>query len=53
MDAKEQARLEDYFWKLEGMLPNPPKDWAKSSKPCKWLKIIEEKNKTNATKETG
>jgi hypothetical protein len=41
----EEERLQNYFWELERILPNPGKDWAKSAKPCKWLKIIEEKNK--------
>jgi hypothetical protein len=39
----EQERLEEYFWKLESLIPNPPRDWAKSARPCKWAKILEEK----------
>jgi hypothetical protein len=41
----EQERLEEYFWQLEKMMPNPPKDWAKSARPCKWAKILEERMK--------
>jgi hypothetical protein len=41
----EQQRLEDYFWKLESLIPNPGKDWAKSAKPCKWKKLLEERAK--------
>jgi hypothetical protein len=41
----EQERLEEYFWQLERLIPNPPKDWAKSARPCKWAKILEEKKK--------
>ncbi len=39
----EQERLQEYFWQLERLIPNPPRDWAKSARPCKWAKIIEEK----------
>jgi hypothetical protein len=39
----EQERLEEYFWQLERMIPNPPRDWAKVARPCKWAKILEEK----------
>jgi len=39
----EQQRLEEYFWKLEGMIPMPPKNWAANAKPCKWDKILKER----------
>ena len=39
----EQERLQEYFWQLERLIPNPPKDWAKSARPCKWAKLLEEK----------
>jgi len=39
----EQERLEEYFWQLERLIPNPPKDWAKSARPCRWAKILEER----------
>jgi hypothetical protein len=39
----EQERLEKYFWQLEQLIPNPLRDWAKSARPCKWAKILEEK----------
>jgi hypothetical protein len=39
----EEQRLQDFFWKLESMIPNPPRDWAKSAKPCKWKKILDER----------
>jgi hypothetical protein len=42
----EADRLQKYFWDLEKLIPNPPKNWAVNSKPCKWLKILEER-KTN------
>jgi hypothetical protein len=42
----EQERLQEYFWQLERLIPNPPRDWAKSARSCKWAKIIEE-NKNN------
>jgi hypothetical protein len=38
-----QERLEEYFWQLERIMPNPPKDWAKCSRPCKWAKILKER----------
>jgi len=41
----DKERLENYFWKLESLIPEPPEDWAKAIKPCKYLKIIKEKNK--------
>jgi hypothetical protein len=41
----EEQRLLDYFWKLESLIPNPPKDWAKSAKSCKWQKILDERKK--------
>ena len=48
----EQERLEEYFWKLERLIPNPPKDWAKSARPCRWAKILEErKNNPDVTGE--
>lgn len=42
----DQQRLEEYFWQLERLIPNPPRDWAKSARPCKWLKMIKEKEKS-------
>jgi hypothetical protein len=45
MKPEEQARLEEYFWKLEGLIPNPPKNWLGNVKECKWLKIIQERSK--------
>ena len=39
----EQERLQEYFWQLERLIPNPPRDWAKSARSCKWAKIIEER----------
>jgi hypothetical protein len=39
----DQQRLENYFWELERLIPNPGKDWAKAAKPCKWAKILKEK----------
>jgi hypothetical protein len=43
-------RLQDYFRQLEQLIPNPPKDWAKTAKECKWAKILEErKNNTDVS----
>lgn len=39
----EEERLEEFFWKLQGMIPMPPKNWAANAKPCKWAKILEER----------
>jgi hypothetical protein len=39
----EQERLQEYFWQLERLIPNPPRDWAKSARPCKWAKILKER----------
>jgi hypothetical protein len=39
----DQQRLENYFWELERLIPNPGKDWAKAAKPCKWAKILKER----------
>lgn len=43
----EAQRLQDFFWKLENLIPNPGKEWAKSAKPCKYLKMLEERKKEN------
>jgi hypothetical protein len=47
----EQERLQEYFWQLERLIPNPPRDWAKSARPCKWAKIIEEQKESNGREE--
>jgi hypothetical protein len=39
----EAERLQNYFWELETKIPNPGKDWARSAKECKWLKILKER----------
>lgn len=39
----EEDRLERYFLTLSDLIPNPPKDWDKDLKPCKWLKILQER----------
>jgi hypothetical protein len=41
----EEERLEQFFWKLEGMIPMPPSNWAANAKPCKWAKLLEERKK--------
>ena len=43
--STDQERLEDFFWELEKIMPNPPRDWAKSARPCKWAKLLKEKQK--------
>jgi hypothetical protein len=47
----DEERLADYFWKLEELIPNPGNNWAKAAKPCKWERIIKERQKQdpNAT----
>ena len=42
MKPDEEEKLQEYFWKLESLIPNPPRDWEKNAKPCKWLKILKE-----------
>jgi hypothetical protein len=44
----EADRLQKYFWDLEKLIPNPPKNWAVNSKPCKWLKLLEERKSTSS-----
>lgn len=41
----DEDRLQDYFWKLETLIPNPYKDWAKGVRSCKWERIIKERQK--------
>jgi len=41
----EEERLDKYFDMLRREFPNPPKDWEKNMRPCKWAKILEEKDK--------
>jgi hypothetical protein len=45
--SSDEDRLQDYFWKLETLIPNPYKDWAKTVRPCKWERIIKERRKKN------
>jgi hypothetical protein len=45
--SSDEDRLQDYFWKLEELIPNPYKDWAKAVRPCKWERIIEERRNKN------
>jgi hypothetical protein len=28
--SSDEDRLQDYFWKLEKLIPNPYRDWAKA-----------------------
>ena len=41
----DQQRLEDYFWKLESVIPNPGSNWARNAKPCKYAKILKERKR--------
>jgi hypothetical protein len=43
--SSDEERLQDYFWKLEELIPNPYRDWAKCVRPCKWERIIKERQK--------
>ena len=51
----EAQRLQDYFWQLEKLIPNPGPNWARSAKPCKYARILEERKQhlDNASEETG
>jgi hypothetical protein len=39
----EEDRLLQYFAQLERLIPNPPANWAVNAKPCKWAKILKER----------
>ncbi len=39
----EEDRLLKYFAQLERLIPNPPANWAVNAKPCKWAKILKER----------
>jgi hypothetical protein len=41
----DAQRLQDYFWKLEKLIPNPGPNWARSAKPCKYAKVLEERKR--------
>jgi hypothetical protein len=41
----EADRLQKYFWDLEKLIPEPPRNWAVNAKECKWAKILEERKK--------
>jgi hypothetical protein len=43
--STDEDRLQDYFWKLEKTIPNPFKGWEKGVRPCKWERIIKERQK--------
>jgi hypothetical protein len=43
--SSDEDRLQDYFWKLEKLIPNPYMDWGKCVRPCKWQRIIKERQK--------
>ena len=46
MKPDEEERLKEYFWKLEGMIPNPPRGWEQNMLPCKWAKILKERQES-------
>jgi len=39
-----QEALDKFFWELESKLPNPPADWEKAAKPCKYKKLLQEQH---------
>jgi hypothetical protein len=41
--SSNEEHLQDYSWKLEALIPNPYKDWTKGVRPCKWERIIKER----------
>lgn len=43
--SSDEDRLHDYLWNLEKIIPNPDKGWAKGVRPCKWERIIKERQK--------
>lgn len=43
MDSDEEARLDEYFWRLALAIPDPPPGWEKNIKPCKWDKILRDR----------
>jgi len=40
----EDERLEKYFEDLRRWFPNPPANWRENAKPCRWAKILKERN---------
>lgn len=49
----DEERLQSYLDSLGEWMPNPTKAEIEFlSSPCKWAKILEERNQANATKET-
>lgn len=47
MKPDELERLQKYFDELERLMPNPLEEWDKDLKPCKWLKMLEERKQKN------
>jgi len=45
---QDEQRLRAYFRRIAAEIPAPPRDWQKGAKPCKWKKILEEKDKPSA-----
>jgi hypothetical protein len=43
----EEDRLHQYFSQLASVLPNPPKDWAKAARLCKWDRMLKERKNKN------
>jgi hypothetical protein len=41
----DEQRLQDYLWNLEKVIPNADKDWETFVRPCKWQRIIKERQK--------
>jgi len=41
----EEDRLYTYFSLLSTLIPNPQNNWGASAKPCRWLKLLKEKQK--------
>jgi len=47
----DEERLEQYFADLRRLIPNPPKNWEKNVRPCKWEAILKERQNNNGRKE--
>ena len=43
--SSDEDRLNDYLWNLEKIIPNPDKGWEEGVRPCKWQRIIKERQK--------
>jgi hypothetical protein len=45
--SSDEDRLQDYLWNLEKIIPNPDKGWEEGVRPCKWDRILKERQNKN------